>query len=139
MRDFSGSKGMRGVVVTSLALGVLTAACQTAQLPAPAEPGPTLMQPAPPPPNASHIPAGTVLTVTLNEELDRRAAKVGDAFTVAVQNSLLAGNRETVIPAGAVITGLVTGVGSSGEQAAIRLNFTRIAIDGASHPFTATI
>jgi hypothetical protein len=123
----------------SLVVGVLASGCQTAPAAAPAGPEPSVLQPAPPPPNASHIPAGTVLVGTLTDDLSKRETKVGDAFTVAVQNALVAENHETVVPAGAVITGLVTGIGSKGEQSAIRLNFTRVGIDGASHPFTATI
>ena len=121
------------------ALFLVASACQSTPDAGPREAEPEAQQPAGPPPNASHIPAGTVLTASLAEELSRRATKVGDAFTVTVQNALVAENRDTVIASGAVITGLVTGVGSAGEQAAIRLNFTRIALGGVSHPFTAKI
>src|SRR5687768_10587709 len=133
------TNGMRSRVLLVGALVLVASACQSTPEAGPREEEPEAQQPAGPPPNASHIPAGTVLTASLAEELSRRATKVGDAFTVAVQNALVAENRDTVIAAGAVITGLVTGVGSSGEQAAIRLNFTRIALSGVSHPFTAKI
>src|SRR5688500_6687178 len=105
------TNGMRPRMLLAGALFLVASACQTTPEAAPPEEEPAAQQPAAPPPNASHIPAGTVLTASLTEELSRREAKVGDAFTVTVQNSLVAENRDTVIASGAVITGLVTGVG----------------------------
>jgi hypothetical protein len=80
-----------------------------------------------------------VLTVRLNDNLSTETTDVGDTFTVTVEEALVAQNGETVVPTGAVITGIITGVGGVREQAAIRLNFTRINVAGASHPFTADI
>jgi hypothetical protein len=134
------TNGMQRRLLQALALGLVASACQTTPKGAAgAAAEDSSEEPAAPPPNASYVPSGTVLTVTLTQELSRRTARVGDAFTVAVQNPLIATNRDTVIASGAVITGLVTGVGNAGEQAAIRLNFTRIAIGRGSHPFTAKI
>jgi hypothetical protein len=99
-------------------------------------------QPAPPPADARAIPAHTLLDVRLDQELSTGASRVGDTFTVTVEEPLVAANRQTVVPADAVITGMVTGVGPAGagrEQAAIRLNFVRINIDGVSHPLSASI
>jgi hypothetical protein len=127
------------VLVTGLVL-LLAAGCQTGPATTTTTPAPSASEePAAPPPSASHIPAGTVLTATLSGDLSTREAKIGDTFTVAVQNPLIAENRDTVVATGTVITGMVTGIGSEQEQSAIRLNFTRIALDGASHPFTAAI
>jgi hypothetical protein len=102
----------------------------------------TPAQPAAPPADARAIPARTLLDVRLNQDLSTVASRVGDTFTVTVAEPLVAANRQTVVPADAVITGMVTGVGpasASREQAAIRLNFVRINIDGVSHPLSASI
>jgi hypothetical protein len=128
---------MRNVWAAGLA-AVLASACSTSGQTASVVPDP-VVQPAPPPPNASYIPAGTVLTTRLENELSTEDTDVGDTFTVTVVNALVAGNGETVIPAGATITGLVTGIGEKDDHTAVRLNFTRINIDGASHPFSANI
>jgi hypothetical protein len=129
---------MRRLMMVGLAAGVGLAACQT--LPAETAPA-TAPQPAPPPPDASFIPAGTVLNVELNNDLNTTTSRVGDTFTVTVTEPLIATNAQVVVPEGAVITGMVTGVGAvrGEEPAAVRLNFLRINIRGISHPLTAEI
>lgn len=123
--------------LAAVALVCLTGACATA--PAAVETPATGAPAAAPPPNANSIPAGTVLTVRLAQELTT-TTRMGDIFTVTVEEPLVAANNQTVIPQGAVITGMVTGVGATEErQAAIRLNFLRIALDGVSHPLSATV
>jgi hypothetical protein len=124
----------------ALSAGVLIVAGCAA---APVETGPVApAQPAPPPADARAIPARTLLDVRLDQELGTTASRVGDTFTATVEEPLIAANRQTVVPAGAVITGMVTGVGpvaEGQEVAAIRLNFLRINIDGVSHPVSASI
>jgi hypothetical protein len=129
---------MRGAVLIMLASGLALTACQTMPV---AETEPVAPMPAPPPPDASAIPAGTHLDVRLENELNTTTTQVGDVFTVTVREPLIAENAQTVVPAGAVITGMVTGVGRQRENdpAVIRLNFVRINIDGVTHPLTAEI
>jgi hypothetical protein len=129
---------MRAILAACVFAGLITTGCQTAQPPVINRLDPSI-QPAGPPPTATFVPAGTMLTVTLTTELSTRDSRVGDIFTATVKDALVAENGDVVVPSGSVITGLVTGVGKSGEQAAIRLNFTRINIKGTSHPFTAQI
>jgi hypothetical protein len=105
-------------------------------------PEPVISQPAPPPPNANAVPAGTDLSLRLNSELAAENVSVGQTFTASVENALVATNGDVVIPAGATVTGMVTGVNpaaGTGSPAAVRLNFLRIGIDGTTHPFTADI
>jgi hypothetical protein len=130
---------MKLKLVAAAAATVALAACAAA--PVETEPV-TPAQPAPPPADARALPSGTILDVRLQQELDAAATRVGDTFTVVVVDSLVARNGRTVVPAGSVITGLVTGVGLAGgdrEVAAIRLNFVRINVEGISHPVTANI
>jgi hypothetical protein len=129
---------MRRLMVYTLVGGLALGACQTAPVETAPQGAP---MPAGPPPDASAIPAGTVLEVQLENELNTTTSRVGDTFTVTVREPLVATNSQTVIPEGAVITGMVTGVGGvrGDDPAAIRLNFLRINIGGVSHPLTAEV
>jgi hypothetical protein len=129
---------MVAVAVGSLMLG----ACGTVPESQPREPVPEDTQPAPPPANASFLPARTHIEVELEAPLGVDTHRIGDIFTARVAEAVIALNRDTVVPVGTVITGMVTGIDESdraGEQAAIRLNFLRMSLRGVSHPFTATV
>lgn len=129
-------KGLTAVATILVAL----AGCRSADV----ETGPELpgAQPAPPPLTADAMPAGTVLDVQLNQTLSTDASRVGDQFTATVTQPLVAQNGQTVVPAGAVVMGEVTGLDESdhvGEQAAIRLNFERLSFGGQTYPFSANV
>jgi hypothetical protein len=129
---------MNRILTAVLAGGLAMTACAPAMETAtPAQPAP----PAAPPADASHIPSGTHLSVTLEEELNTTETRVGDSFIVVVNESLVASNGQVVVPAGARIQGMVTGVAQPGgrDPAALRLNFLRINVNDAWHPLTAEI
>jgi hypothetical protein len=131
---------MQRTVAVAVLAALTAAGCATAPAPADAPATAPTQPAAPPPPNANAIPAGTVLTVRLAQELNTTTTRSGDIFTVTVQEPLVATNNQTVIAEGSVITGMVTGVGATGEgQAAIRVNFLRISLDGVSHPLSARV
>jgi hypothetical protein len=121
------------------AAALLAAGCATV----PAEtPAAGSVQPAPAPADARAIPRGTILNVSLDQELSTTSTRVGDTFSVSVLEPLVALNGRTVVPEGATLTGMVTGVGTSddgGPRAAIRLNFLRINVDDVWHPISADI
>lgn len=99
-------------------------------------------QAAPPPPSAGAVPAGTLVAVRLDQTLSTRRNRVGDRFTATVTQPLVAHNGQIVIPAGAIVTGVVTGVDDSdhlGDQAAIRVDFERIGFRGRSHRFEGEV
>lgn len=129
---------MTRMLTVVLAGGLALSACQTLPGAEAAAPAP---MPAPPPQDASAIPAGTHLNVELQNELNTTDTRVGDVFTVRVTEPLVAVNGQTVVPAGATITGMVTGVGgaTAADPAALRLNFVRIDVGGVTHPITAEI
>ena len=88
------------------------------------------------------IPAGQTMQVRLNQTIGTKNSKVGDTFTASVVNAVTAQNGQTVVPAGATVTGRVTGLDDSdhaGEAAAIRLNFDQISFNGRTYPFTAKV
>lgn len=94
------------------------------------------------PENAYTIPSGTTLHLKLNEELGTQNSKVGDRFTATVATALRAQNGALVVPEGSTVHGTVTALKESDnatEQAAIRLNFDRITVNGRDYPIDARI
>lgn len=87
------------------------------------------------------IAAGTLMRVSLDEELSTKASNVGDLFTV----TLLGPVTDTAglpIPAGTKIQGKVTALevsGSSGQQAVIRVDFGQVLLDGESYQVALTV
>jgi hypothetical protein len=105
-------------------------------------PQPDSVQPAPPPATADLLPRGSEIVVALNDSLSSERTSVGDRFSVSVVDSIATRTGQVVIPRGAVITGLITGIDDSdhaGDEAYIRLNFVRITLGKANHPFAADI
>jgi hypothetical protein len=69
-------------------------------------------------------------------------SKVGDNFSATVENAVVAQNGTTVVPAGAKITGTVTGLDNSdhlGEPAAIKIEFEHLSMNGQTYPFNAKV
>ena len=94
------------------------------------------------PVNASSLPTGSVVTVTLDQQIGTKNSKVGDTFSATVSEAITASNGQTVVPAGSKVYGKVTGLQDSnnaGQKAAIRLDFERININGVERPFEANI
>lgn len=94
------------------------------------------------PSNANMIPTGTDLEVRLNQTLGTSSSKVGDQFTATVANPLTATNGQVVVPSGSVVYGQVTGLHASehaGDQAAIKLNFDSLSVNGRNYPFDADV
>lgn len=94
------------------------------------------------PADARSLPSGTNLDVRLDQEIGTKSSKVGDNFTATVINPIVATNGVTAVPAGAKIYGKVTGLDNSdrvGDQAAIRIDFERLDVNGVSRPFYAKV
>jgi len=126
------------MALTAIALVVL-AGCRTGTVESDGRVDPGA-QPAPP--NANALPANSLLEVEMNQTLSTDRSNVGDRFTARVTNSIVAANGQTVIPAGAVVTGVITGLDDSdylGEQAAIRLDFESISFGGRTYALDADV
>lgn len=97
---------------------------------------------APTPVSANSLPTGSVINVSLDQQVGTKTSKVGDTFSATVTDAIVASNGQTVVPAGAKVYGKVTGLQDSnnaGQKAAIRLDFERININGTERPFEAKI
>jgi hypothetical protein len=125
--------------ITAIAVALLAAAgcARTAQVESSGE-----VVSAPLPTNTSSIPVGTTLNVTLDQTLGTEQNRVGDEFTASVAEPLNTTDGDLVVPKGAVIHGTITGLHASehtGDQAAIKLDFDTLTINGQAYAFNAKI
>ena len=91
--------------------------------------------PAPVVPAKITIPAGTGLTIRLNEELSSEKAQVGDVFHGSISAPVTIDN-ETVIPTSADVEGRVVEVKSAGRfagQSVLTIELTRLLMNGKSY------
>lgn len=91
--------------------------------------------PPPPPPKKVTIPAGTQLTVRLNDPLDSERNQVGDTFHGSLGAPIVI-DDETVIPTGADVVGRVANVQSAGRFAGsslLTLELTSLSVNGKTY------
>jgi len=103
-----------------------------AQAAQPAPPAPPL---PPPPPQKVTIPAGTQLSVRLNDPLDSERNQVGDTFHGALSAPIMV-DGETVVPSGADVVGRVANVQSAGRFAGnsvLTLELTSLSVNGKTY------
>lgn len=127
---------MRAAILASAGLAFAIAACSTAQLESDNE------MPMPPAGAAEDIvPVGTTFTVELDETLSAENTDVGDRFTASVTEDIRDGT-EVIVPEGSKVTGRITGVDESegvGDQAAMRVVFETINVNGTDHALAADV
>lgn len=102
---------------------------------APPDPAPPSAPAPPPPPQKITIPAGTQLTIRLNDPLDSERNQVGDTFHAALSAPIVIGG-ETIIPSGADVVGRVADVKSAGRFAgnsALTLELTSLSVNGRTY------
>jgi len=122
------------------ATGAYAAPPPAAPSPAPA---PRASAPAPQasPTAATDVPAGTELDVRLQNSLNSGTAQVEDRFEATTLVDLNADGR-TVIPAGAVMRGVVSSVESAtrtNRTAKMTVSFDQITVNGREYPIRATV
>ncbi|MGB8889957.1 MAG: BON domain-containing protein [Candidatus Korobacteraceae bacterium] len=103
--------------------------------PAAPAPAPTPAPPPPPPPQKVTIPAGTQLSVRLNDQLDSERNQVGDTFHGSLSTPIVI-NGETVIPSGADVVGRVADVKSAGRFAGnsvLTLELNSLSVNGKTY------
>jgi hypothetical protein len=118
------------------AAAALSACAQNAQVQSSGEVAPAT------PTNRNYLPPGTTMNVRLNESVGTVSSKEGDRFTATLIDPVVATNGATAVPAGATLTGHVTGLHAATlptEQSVIRLAFDNLSFNGNSYPFDASI
>ena len=89
----------------------------------------------PPPPKKITVPAGTQLTIRLNDPLDTERNQVGDTFHATLSAPIVV-DSETVIPSGADVEGRVVDVKSAGRFAGnslLKLELNSLSVNGKSY------
>lgn len=88
------------------------------------------------------VPAGSVVSVRLDQQLSTSANEEGDPFTATTTQPLLDDAGRAAIPAGAVVRGRVLGVDGAdadGETSMLVLGFESIASGGRTYDFSGTV
>ncbi len=91
--------------------------------------------PAPAPPQEITVPAGTQLSIRMNEEVSSEKAQVGDVFHGSLPAPVIV-NGQTVIPTTADVEGRVVDVKSAGRfagQSVLTVELTRLRMNGRSY------
>ncbi len=124
-----------------------TPAAAPAPAPAPAAvatapAGPPPPPPAPPAPTVYVLPAGTHITVRLNQALGSKISQTGDQFKATVAKAVIV-DGQTVIPVGASATGTVTDAKALGKikgEARLSVTLDRVHTKWGGYPVnTSTI
>ena len=88
--------------------------------------------PPPPPPPPVVVPAGTILTVRINQALSSKTVQTGSAFTGSIMTPITLGGK-MVIPQGSDVTGVVTDAKKAGKfkgGAALTLALDSVTVNG---------
>lgn len=93
------------------------------------------------PANTRMLPAGVDMLLGLDQAVGTKNSRVGQEFSATLQDDVRAQNGRVVVPEGAKVYGHVTAIheGNIDKPAAIRLDFDRLAFNGRSYPFEASI
>lgn len=106
----------------------------TAQSTAPVAP------PTPTPPQKITVPAGTQLSIRLNDEVNSEKAQVGDVFHGSISAPVNI-DDQTILPTTADVEGRVVDVKSAGKfagQALLTLELTKLTMNGRSYSLQTT-
>jgi len=90
---------------------------------------------------AETLPAGTIITVRVNNAISSKTANRGDRFTATVANPVQV-NGQTVIPAGSTAEGVVADARSRGRfkgSSLLRLTLQSVTVSGTNYPVQASI
>lgn len=94
------------------------------------------------PANARTLPAGSMMELTLDQQLGTQSSHVGDTFSATVNDAVIAQNGRTTVPAGAKVWGHVTAVTAANnatQRAALVLDFDSLTFNGRSYPYSANV
>ncbi len=105
--------------------------------PAPAPSGPTVS--AVPQPVSVSIPAGTTLTIRIDQRISVKTSRAGDTFTGEVVEPVLAGDNSVLVPKGALVGGAVDVAHRRGHfkgRSLLELRLTSLTLNGTQYPLT---
>jgi hypothetical protein len=106
-----------------------------AGLPIPASSGPVVSAV----PVSVSIPAGTPLTIRIDQHLSVKSSRAGETFTGEVVNPVLAGDNSELVPKGARVGGVVDASHRRGHfrgRSLLELRLTSLTMNGTQYPLT---
>jgi hypothetical protein len=106
--------------------------------PVPAPSGPTVSAVPQPPVNVT-IPAGTTLTIRIDQRIGVKTSRAGDTFTGEIVDPVLAGDSSVLVPKGALVGGLVDESHRRGHfkgRSLLELRLTSLTLNGTQYPLT---
>lgn len=113
--------------------------------PLPAAPPPTpAAAPAPPPPppvQQVDIAAGTTVAIRMIDSIDSSVNQAGEVFHASLDQPLLDGDGNTVVPKGADVYVRLASVSSAGKmtgQSQVRLELVKLVYHGQTYPLVST-
>jgi hypothetical protein len=107
----------------------------TAGAPVPAPSGPTVS--AVPQPVSVSIPAGTTLTIRIDQHISVKTSRAGATFTGEMVDPVLASNNSVLVPKGALVGGVVNVSHRRGHfkgRSLLELRLTSLTMNGTQYP-----
>jgi hypothetical protein len=95
--------------------------------------------PLPPVPVNVTIPAGTTLTMRIDQRISVKRSRAGDTFTGEIVEPILAGDNSVLVPKGALVGGVVDVSHRRGHfkgRSLLELRLTALTVNGTRYPLT---
>jgi hypothetical protein len=114
----------------------------TVTSPAAGEPVPAASEPtvsAVPQPVSVSIPAGTTLTIRIDQHISVKTSRAGDTFTGEIVEPVLASDNSVLVPKGAPVGGVVDASHRRGHfkgRSLLKLRLTSLTLSGTQYPLT---
>ena len=108
-----------------------------APAPAVSEPMVSAVPPPPPAPVTISIPAGTNLTVRVDQRISVKSSRTGDRFTGEVVDPVLGPDNGVLVPKGAQVGGIVDASHRRGHfkgRSLLELRLTSLTLNGTEYP-----
>jgi len=108
-----------------------------APVPKPSGPVVSAVPPPPPVPVNVSIPAGTTLTIRIDQRISAKASRAGDSFTGEIVDPVLAGDNSVLVPKGARVGGVVDASHRRGHfkgSSLLELRLTSLTLNGQRYP-----
>ncbi len=117
----------------------VTPAPTGAPAPPPSEPAVSAVPQPPPAPVSVSIPAGTTLTIRIDQHISVKTSHAGDTFTGEVVNPVLASDNSELVPKGARVGGVVDVAHRRGHfkgSSLLELRLTSLTLHGKHYALT---
>ncbi|MGB8259806.1 MAG: hypothetical protein WCE75_05630 [Terracidiphilus sp.] len=108
-----------------------------APIPPPSEPKVSAVPQPPPAPVNATIPAGTTLTIRIDQRISVKTSRAGEQFTGEIVDPVLATDNSVLVPKGALVGGVVDVSHRRGHfkgRSELELRLTSLTMNGTRYP-----